>query len=149
MFATVNERYIMIEGGCFCREIRYRIAGPILQAGACHCRKCQYGSGGGPNYSALIPRGAMEIIAGTPTIHCSTAESGAEVNRAFCGACGTPLYSEGPNVSYRVVRVGSLDDPSGMRPALHIWAEAAQKWHHFEPDAVVFDKGPPSEQRQS
>ena len=70
-------------------------------------------------------------------------------NRAFCGACGTPLYSEGPNVPYRVVRIGSLDDPSGMRPALHIWAEAAQTWHHFEPDAVVFEKGPPSEQRQS
>ena len=132
----------MLEGGCFCRAIRYRITQPIAQAAACHCRKCQYGSGGGPNYSALAPRDAVEITAGSPALHVSVADSGGEVVRLFCGACGTPIYSEGANLPWRAVRVGSLDDPSAMRPALHIWSEAAQPWHHFEAGARVFPQGP-------
>jgi hypothetical protein len=129
----------MIEGGCYCRAIRYRIDGPIVQTAACHCRKCQYGSGGGPNHVALAPRSVVQITAGSPAVHHSTADSGAAVARAFCGACGTPLWSDTPNLPFRAIRVGSLDDPSAMRPAMHVWAGAAQPWHHFEAGAAVFE----------
>jgi hypothetical protein len=37
------------EGGCYCGAVRYRAEGqPQLEA-QCHCRECQYITGGGPN----------------------------------------------------------------------------------------------------
>lgn len=132
----------LIEGGCFCGAIRYQVTAPFAGTAACHCRKCQYGSGGGPNYVALVPREAFKIIAGSPVAHLSKADSGAEVARAFCGTCGTPIYSDSPNLPYRAVRVGSLDDPTNMRPAAHVWMAAAPPWHAIELGEVVFDKGP-------
>jgi len=131
-----------VEGGCFCGAIRYRVTGPLAGAAACHCRKCQYGSGGGPNYVALAQRAAFEVTRGTPTAHRSRADSGSEVARVFCAACGTPLWSDGPNLPFLAVRVGSLDDAPAGGPALHIWTEAAPRWHAFEPSAVVFPQGP-------
>lgn len=131
-----------IEGGCFCGAIRYRVTAPIAGTAACHCRKCQYGSGGGPNYVALAPRDAFEIIAGSPATHISKADTGVDVTRAFCATCGTPLYSDTPNLPFRAIRVGSLDDPSNMAPAIHIWTGAAPPWHPIEPGALVFAKGP-------
>ena len=69
-------------------------------------------------------------------------DSGSEVARVFCAACGTPLWSDGPNLPFLAVRVGSLDDAPAGGPALHIWTEAAPRWHAFEPSAVVFPQGP-------
>jgi len=132
----------MVEGGCFCGAVRYRVTAPFAAAAACHCRKCQYGSGGGPNYVALTSREAFELVGGAPTRHVSRADSGADVARVFCGDCGTPLWSDSPNVPFLAVRAGSLDDPSGLAPALHIWTEAAQPWHAVTPGAATFARGP-------
>lgn len=130
-----------IEGGCLCGAIRYRVTAPLAGTAACHCRKCQYGSGGGPNYVALAPREAFEVVRGEPVRHLSTADSGAQVTRAFCGACGTPLYSDSPNLPALALRVGSLDAPSALGPALHIWVEAAPPWHAIPPGASVRPRG--------
>jgi len=133
-----------IEGGCYCGAVRYRITAPFAGTAACHCRKCQYGSGGGANYSALVAREAFELLRGSPAIHISKADSGTEVVRAFCAACGTPLFSDTPNLPFRAVRVGSLDDPASMSPSVHIWMEAAPPWHLTESGTVRFAQGPGS-----
>ena len=107
----------LVKGGCFCGAIRYRVNAPLAGAAACHCRKCQYGSGGGPNYVVLAPRVAFEVTSGHPVAHASRADSGAEVVRTFCGTCGTPLWSDSPNLPFVAIRAGSLDDPSPAKPA--------------------------------
>lgn len=37
------------EGGCYCGELRYEAEGEPLAKAQCHCRQCQYFSGGHPN----------------------------------------------------------------------------------------------------
>jgi len=131
-----------MEGGCFCGAIRYRVTAPFLGTAACHCRKCQYGAGGGANYSALARRDAFELLRGEPTIHESTADSGAAVKCAFCGNCGSPLWSDTPNLPGRAIRIGGLDDRSDLGPRLHIWMEEAPAWHIIGEGEKTLPRGP-------
>ena len=72
------------EGGCACGAIRFTIETAPLGTGACHCTNCQKFSGGGPNYVALLPKGALRVARGTPRLFCDRGDSGGEVQRAFC-----------------------------------------------------------------
>ena len=40
-----------IEGGCYCGEIRYLSKGEAQASIQCHCRECQYITGGNPSHS--------------------------------------------------------------------------------------------------
>jgi hypothetical protein len=132
-----------IEGGCFCGEIRYRISGDPLGVRACYCRKCQYAGPGGPNVVVMAPKSGFEILRGEPTRYSSPADSGNDVARLFCGRCGTLLYSDSSGYGTYAVRVGSLDDPAPIKPQASVWTEAAQPWHHVDPDIPAFPKGAP------
>jgi hypothetical protein len=77
-------------GGCACRAIRFRITGPFLAVGVCHCTDCQKASGGGPNYFAVAPSDAFEVTRGEAKVYVGKGDSGADVRRAFCQECGSP-----------------------------------------------------------
>jgi len=44
-----------IEGGCYCGAVRYEAEGDPAFKGQCHCRECQYVSGGHPNVIIGMP----------------------------------------------------------------------------------------------
>ena len=57
-----------IKGGCYCGEIRYvseNLAEDQLQ---CHCRECQYITGGSPNAIMVVPEKGFRFTEGTPAI---------------------------------------------------------------------------------
>jgi len=117
-------------GGCLCGAIRYELtAEPIFQV-ACHCRACQYVSGGSPTLAMIAPKAALRITQGEPRTYWSKAESGAKVGRSFCAACGTPLFFQpAANDDIAVIKVGGLDDPSDFKVQADIWMNTAQPWH--------------------
>lgn len=60
-----------ITGGCLCGEVRYEMEG-VFNVAVCHCRECQYASGGGPNYIALVPTPAVRLHQGrAPSLHAA------------------------------------------------------------------------------
>jgi hypothetical protein len=130
----------MIEGGCLCGKIRYEADGESFIAVRCHCRDCQYISGGEPAVVIAVARGALRIQ-GEPRVFRSKADSGVAVFRSFCANCGTPLFAGNENNSgFIAVKLGSLDDPPKFAPAIHTWTSSAQPWHHIDPDAPAFSK---------
>ena len=46
---------MQIEGGCYCGNVRYAVEGDPMMKIQCHCRECQYISGGSPNVTLAIP----------------------------------------------------------------------------------------------
>ncbi|WP_293905099.1 GFA family protein [Phenylobacterium sp.] len=133
-----------IEGGCACGAVRFKISGELMGTGVCHCRSCQYGTGGGPNYVVLAPRAGFTVTKGEAKIHTSKADSGNEVGRAFCAECGTPLYTAtGEGMPFLPVKVGALDDPSVFQPQIHLYMEDAQPWHLTHEGLPQFPKMPP------
>ncbi len=134
-----------IEGGCACGAVRFKISGDLMGSGACHCRACQYAAGGAPTYVVLAPVSGFAITKGTPKVYHSKGDSGADVGRAFCPDCGTPLYSMGAEGSmpFMPVKVGALDDPSAHPPQIHLYVSEAQPWHQMTPGLPQFEKMPP------
>ena len=55
-----------LEGGCYCRKVRYVAEGEPMLKAQCHCRECQYISGGSPNMFMLMPPDGFSYTAGTP-----------------------------------------------------------------------------------
>ena len=55
-----------IEGGCYCGEIRYVSVGDAQASVQCHCRQCQYITGGHPNVLMIMPLDGFKFISGKP-----------------------------------------------------------------------------------
>jgi len=129
-------------GGCLCRQVRYRVESEPLAALACHCRDCQYVSGGAEANVVAVPLAALQK-SGTEQVYRSTANSGTAVWRAFCPTCGTPLFAgNAKHPDMIVIKVGTLDDTTGFKRQGHIWMASAPRWHLTEPGVPTSPENP-------
>jgi hypothetical protein len=130
-------------GGCACGAVRFRVTAPFVGVGVCHCRDCQKASGGGPNYVALAPTAAFEVVKGEPRVWATRADSGADARRAFCADCGSPLWSLAPGAPFVPVKLGALDENEDLSPNLHLYVASAPPWHLMHAGLPTFPKMPP------
>lgn len=118
------------EGGCDCRQVRYRLASRPLFVHCCHCRWCQRESGSAFALNAMIETDRVHLLTGTPDLVHTPSDSGAGQDIARCPTCRVALWSHyagaGPLVSF--VRVGTLDTPDLMPPEVHIFTASKQPW---------------------
>ena len=123
----------VLEGGCQCGAVRYRITGAPLTLYACHCTDCQKQASSAFGLSLWVRRDDFEVTRGEPKLWRRRAESGRMKACAFCADCGSRIYhaSEGDPEVFSV-KGGSLDDTRWLRPLGHIWTRSAQPWVSFE-----------------
>ena len=114
-------------GGCRCGAVRYTCSVAPIAVLHCHCRDCQYASGGAFATVALVPGAALRLEQGELREFAVKGESGGTVARRFCPTCGTPVLS-GVDGGMLALKVGTLDDPSWLSPMLEIWTDSAQPW---------------------
>ena len=134
-----------ITGGCLCGAIRYAIDAAPLGGGYCHCRDCQYRSGGGPAAVIAFPRIRYRLTRGSPQPYWSESDRGVRVARFFCPVCGAGISALNENNPEIIpICVGSLDDPSIFKPVAHIWTRSAQPWHRIDRTLARFDADPVS-----
>ena len=127
-----DSREIM-EGGCLCGAVRYRISGAPRFVSQCCCKDCQKATGTGHTTIVGVRREQLTITRGTPKTYRSTGDSGGEVARHFCGTCGGRLYTSGSLPGDVVmVQSGSLDDPNRITPESVIYAKDALVWDRFD-----------------
>lgn len=114
-------------GGCLCGQVRYRLSAEPVTARLCWCRDCQHLAGNG-TVNAVFPSASIETT-GTLATYTSAADSGNQVSRRFCPACGSHLFADSSGrPGLTVVRVGTLDDPSSVTPGANIWSASAPRW---------------------
>tara|TARA_Y100001933_G_scaffold124449_1_gene124210 strand:- start:237 stop:578 length:342 start_codon:yes stop_codon:yes gene_type:complete len=107
----------------------------------CHCKNCQKQAGSAFSTLAGIKKSDFKLT-GEPKVYVDTdTDSGASVERFFCGACGSPIYSalpSQPNVIY--LKTGTLDDTSEFKPSIHVWASTRQNWVEIDPNVPQLQK---------
>jgi len=128
-------------GGCACGAVRYECSAAPVAMVNCHCRDCQRAGGAGFSPTVVVPAEAFRLLRGEPQRYSVTADSGHTAHRAFCGACGAPLFaSSSARRGFIGVRAGSLDDPSGFTPQVEVWTASAQPWDHLGADVPHFPR---------
>jgi hypothetical protein len=131
-----REDAMRLEGGCLCGAVRYRIDGPIVESGLCHCRSCRLASGATPVAWLTVATKDLVLTAGATVGHASSPG----VTRRHCGTCGTPLTYE-CDAGLVDVTVGTLDRPAAVAPASESWLSHRVPWAAIDPSRPGFDEG--------
>jgi hypothetical protein len=131
-----------LEGGCYCGAVRYVAEGePIIKA-QCHCRECQYITGGSPNMFIAMPPDGFGYTKGAPKQFARN-DLEKPVTRDFCPECGTHMMNRAQTVPAVVIKVGTLDDPSLFgQPQLAIFTIDKQDFHHIPEGLPAFERRP-------
>lgn len=118
-----------IDGQCHCGRISYSAKIDPASVGVCHCTDCQTMSGSAFRVIVPAPAESFKLLSGEPRIYIKTAESGRRRVQAFCGDCGTPIYSAAEKDSPAfVLRVGAIRQKDQLRPSKQSWFRSAVPW---------------------
>lgn len=106
----------MLEGGCFCRFVRYRATGRPRSETACHCSICRRVSGAPYVAWFTVSTDAFEWTGAQP----HSFQSSAHGHRAFCPRCGTGLTFWSSRAPGDIdITTCSLDEPERLPPRDH------------------------------
>lgn len=111
-------------GGCLCGAIRYRITAPPEVTSLCHCRTCRLASGAPAVAWVVVLRTGLVFERGAPAVY----RSSPDVERTFCGTCGTSLTYRRDGLKSIDVQTATLDDPDAFPPTREIWLEHQIAW---------------------
>ena len=117
----------MHKGSCLCGSVRYEIDGELGEFGYCHCRSCRKASGSAHAANAPVERAQFRLLSGVATLR--EYESSPGKLRAFCSACGSPIYAYlTATADLLRIRLGSLDTPFTAQPRAHTWVSDKAPW---------------------
>ncbi len=117
-----------MRGGCLRGQVRYIVTREPSMIAVCHCTHCQKQSGSAFSLLFAVPRSSIAVDGGMATFR-DTGDTGKEVARSFCPACGSPIKTDvalKPDLT--LVYAGTLDDSSWVKPTLQIYCDSAQPW---------------------
>jgi hypothetical protein len=128
---------LFYDGGCTCRQVRYRMMTKPLFVHCCHCRWCQRETGSAFALNAMIEADRVQLLEGVVVVIDTPSPSGRGQRISRCPSCEVALWSNyaGAGEAIRFVRVGTLDEPDEMPPDIHIYIASKQPWVQLPPDA--------------
>jgi hypothetical protein len=116
------------DGGCACGALRYRLASGPMFINCCHCLNCQRQTGSAFVINLLIEADRVEVLKGTAQPVDVPRDDGS-VQRIFrCPHCQVAIFSEYGRPEVRFVRGGTLDDPTGITPDVHVYTRSKVGW---------------------
>ncbi|MBS0275875.1 MAG: GFA family protein [Proteobacteria bacterium] len=132
-----------LTGGCYCGQLRYEAEGEPMLKAQCHCRECQYITGGAPNMFMLMPVVGFRYTKGEPK-KFSRSDLEKPVTREFCANCGTHIVTHPNGVpGMLVLKVGTLDDPKQYDgPRMAIYTIDKQSFHMIPEGIPAFERVP-------
>ena len=127
----------MLNGGCECGAVRYRVADEFLYASNCHCSRCRAATGSAFKPFAGIERDKLEVPTGG---HALLVNGDEMLNDTRCAKCGSLLYSVVREGEFVHIALGSLVDEPGMRPTKHIFVGSKAPWFEITDDLPQFEE---------
>ncbi len=115
----------MIEGGCFCKRIRYTIDDGEYLTANCHCTTCRRVHAAPYVTWLVVPVTKFRYTRAAP----QQLESSADGTRYFCVGCGTHVACVNTSHPQIIdITLGSLDAPERFEPSLDVYADTRLAW---------------------
>jgi hypothetical protein len=128
----------IIQGGCLCSAIRFRISGEPIFSSICHCSTCRRASAASTVAWLTFDRGQVEIVSGNPRAY----RSSQGVVRQFCGTCGSQLSYENVSSPATIdITTASMDNPNLFPPTLEVWLEHRLSWQSADETRAHYPRG--------
>lgn len=126
-----------LRGGCACGAVRYVLLREPMRVHCCHCTNCQKQTGSAFVLNAMIETSAIRGKGPLEAVPVPRERAPHDIYR--CRKCKVAVWSDyGRRRGLRFVRVGTLDDPSALRPDLHIYTRAKAPWLRLPKGARAF-----------
>ncbi len=128
------------DGGCTCRQVRYRMTSKPLIVHCCHCRWCQRETGSAFVINAMIEADRVAVLTGEVEIIDTPSHSGNGQRISRCPICHVAVWSNYSSDAIHCVRVGTLDEPDRLPPDIHIFTASRQSWVVLPPDIPAVEE---------
>ena len=116
-----------IDGRCHCGNITYTAEIDPADVTLCHCTDCQILCGS--PWRASVQTASLRFTNAEPAIYIKTAESGRRRRQAFCGTCGTPIYSSTEHDPQTFnLRIGAIVQRAQLTPKMQDWTRSKLAW---------------------
>ncbi len=118
------------EASCLCGGIRLSYSGVIGPANYCHCEDCRRVTGSAYNIGVRVERRNLRVTASSELrSYKYVGGKGREIERCFCGNCGSPIYTLHPaKPEFAWVKAGIINDPEVVKPAYENWVKDKVAW---------------------
>ncbi|KUJ79042.1 GFA family protein [Ruegeria profundi] len=116
----------MQTGSCLCGKVAFTIEGDLTPPNACHCGQCRRQSG--HLWASTVTHEDNLSFTAQETLGWYHASDIAK--RGFCSACGSFLFWQHNDEDTIAISVGSLDEPTGLKLAQHIFV--ADKGEYYD-----------------
>ena len=125
-------------GRCLCGAVTYEIRGPLRDVLICHCTECRRWGGYIGAFSAT--RNEHLVVGEAEALRwIDGPDSDGDARRGFCGECGSSLFWDSPHRERISIAAGTLDQPTGLRIAGHIYTHQAGDYDAVRDDGLPID----------
>ena len=131
---------ITYDGGCTCRQVRYRMTSNPMIVHCCHCRWCQRETGSAFVINAMIEADRVAVMTGQVEIIDTPSDSGNGQRISRCPECHVAVWSNYSSDAIHCVRVGTLDEPDRLPPDIHIFTASRQSWVVLPPEIPAVEE---------
>jgi hypothetical protein len=129
----------ILEGGCRCGAVRYRISGEPKFGFACHCTDCQQLSGSAFSLGLACAEDDVTITKGELHEWAKQGSSGKPSHQYTCPTCATWICTRPESEAGTVIaRPTTLDEHGWFRPVAQLYVRSALPWANM-PVLMSFD----------
>ncbi len=123
-------------GSCLCGAVRYRVTGPLSDVVGCHCSQCRKQTG----HYMPATRARMKDFALVEDGGLRWYRASDEAERGFCGSCGSMLFWREDGASQIAIAAGSIDGPTGVVTAAHIFVADKGDYYRLDDDLPQYEQ---------
>ncbi len=133
---------VIYRGKCLCGAVRYEATGAPVIVAQCHCEECRRLSGTGHTVGAMFRADAVSLK-GPLRNYSYVSSKSSDVTKAFCGACGSPIYgTNSRSPEFLTLTLGSMDDAGSLGVQVVIFERDKPHWDQLDEGVVSFDTQP-------